>query len=76
MVLLDLKMPRRDGMDVLRELKADPEFRNVPVVMMTSSKEERDVVESYRLGVNAYVGQWGLGLDHRRQHVRKAFMAL
>lgn len=54
-VLLDLKMPRKDGMDVLRELKADPALRSVPVVMMTSSKEERDVVESYRLGVNAYV---------------------
>jgi CheY-like chemotaxis protein len=54
-VLLDLKMPRKDGMEVLREIKGDPGLRSVPVVMMTSSKEERDVVESYRLGVNAYV---------------------
>ena len=55
LVLLDLKMPRLDGIDVLRALKGDPRFRAVPVVMLTSSREERDLVESYRLGVNAYV---------------------
>jgi CheY-like chemotaxis protein len=54
-VLLDLKMPRVDGLEVLREVKADPELRSIPVVIMTSSREERDLVESYRLGVNAYV---------------------
>ena len=54
-VLLDLKMPRVDGLEVLRHLKADPELRTIPVVIMTSSREERDLVESYRLGVNAYV---------------------
>jgi len=54
-VLLDLKMPRVDGLEVLRTLKADPELRAVPVVVMTSSREERDLVESYRLGANAYV---------------------
>src|SRR5690348_2950980 len=54
-VLLDLKMPRMDGLDVLRRMRADPRFENVPVVMLTSSREERDVVESYALGVNAYV---------------------
>jgi CheY-like chemotaxis protein len=54
-VLLDLKMPRLDGLEVLRQVKSDPELRTIPVVIMTSSREERDLVESYRLGVNAYV---------------------
>jgi len=54
-VLLDLKMPKVDGLEVLRTLKSDPELRVLPVVMLTSSREERDLVESYRLGANAYV---------------------
>ena len=54
-VLLDLKMPRVDGLEVLRQVKSDPSLRAIPVVIMTSSREERDLVESYRLGVNAYV---------------------
>jgi CheY-like chemotaxis protein len=54
-VLLDLKMPKMDGLEVLRSLKSDPELRHLPVVMLTSSREEQDLVESYRLGVNAYV---------------------
>ena len=54
-MLLDLKMPRVDGLDVLRSLKADPELKHIPVVMLTSSREEQDLVESYRLGANAYV---------------------
>ncbi|MBI3653730.1 MAG: response regulator [Acidobacteria bacterium] len=54
-VLLDLKMPRVDGMEVLRQIKSDPALRLIPVVILTSSREERDVVESYQLGVNAYV---------------------
>ena len=54
-VLLDLKMPRVDGLEVLRTIKADEQLRKLPVVMLTSSREERDLVESYRLGVNAYV---------------------
>jgi CheY-like chemotaxis protein len=54
-VLLDLKMPKVDGLEVLRRMKADDSLRSVPVVMLTSSREERDLVESYRLGVNAYV---------------------
>jgi CheY-like chemotaxis protein len=54
-VLLDLKMPKVDGMEVLRQVKTDPELKTIPVVILTSSMEERDVVESYNLGVNAYV---------------------
>ena len=54
-VLLDLKMPRVDGLEVLRQIKADPVLHRIPVVMLTSSREERDLVQSYDLGVNAYV---------------------
>jgi CheY-like chemotaxis protein len=54
-VLLDLKMPKVDGMEVLRQVKGDPDLKTVPVVVLTSSLEERDLVESYHLGVNAYV---------------------
>jgi CheY-like chemotaxis protein len=54
-VLLDIKMPKADGIEVLRRLKADERTRRVPVVIMTSSQEERDVLESYRLGVNSYI---------------------
>jgi len=54
-VLLDLKMPKVDGLEVLKRMRADESLRTVPVVILTSSREERDVVESYRLGVNAYV---------------------
>ena len=55
LILLDIKMPKVDGIEVLRRLKADAGLRVVPVVVMTSSNEERDVVESYRLGVNSYI---------------------
>jgi len=54
-ILLDLKMPRVDGLEVLRRIKADPELKKIPVVMLTSSREEQDLVTSYALGVNAYV---------------------
>jgi CheY-like chemotaxis protein len=54
-VLLDLKLPRVDGLQVLKQLKEDPELRAVPVVMLTSSREEQDLIRSYNLGVNAYV---------------------
>lgn len=54
-VLLDLKMPKVDGIEVLRAIKSDPRLKHVPVVVMTSSKEERDIVDSYALGVNAYI---------------------
>ena len=55
LILLDLKMPRLDGLDVLRALKSDQKTRTIPIVAMTSSNQERDVTESYRLGVNGYV---------------------
>jgi two-component system response regulator len=55
LVLLDLKMPRMDGLEVLRHLKQDARTRSIPVVMMTSSREEGDLVESYALGVNSYI---------------------
>ena len=55
MVLLDLKLPKVDGLEVLRRIKSDPATRRIPVVVMTSSREERDVVESYDLGVNSYI---------------------
>ena len=54
-VLLDLKMPKVDGMEVLRQLKGDPRLKAIPVVVMTSSREEKDLLQSYQLGVNAYV---------------------
>lgn len=54
-ILLDLKMPRVDGLEVLRDVKADPRLKVIPVVMMTSSREEQDLVRSYQLGANAYV---------------------
>lgn len=55
LILLDLKMPKIDGIQVLKRIKSDPEKKVIPVVMLTSSKEEKDVVESYNLGVNAYI---------------------
>ena len=55
LLVLDLKMPRVDGLDVLRTIKADAALRTIPVVMLTSSREEQDVVASYELGVNSYV---------------------
>jgi two-component system response regulator len=55
LLLLDLKMPKVDGIEVLRQLKGNERTRTIPVVVMTSSNEESDVVESYRLGVNSYI---------------------
>ena len=55
MVLLDLKLPKIDGLEVLRRLKGDPRTKMIPVVVLTSSKEQRDVVESYQIGVNSYI---------------------
>lgn len=54
-ILLDLKMPKVDGIEVLKKLKEDETRKIIPVVILTSSKEERDILESYKLGVNAYI---------------------
>ena len=54
-ILLDLKMPRVDGLEVLREIKGNPAFKAIPVVVLTSSREEQDLIKSYDLGTNAYV---------------------
>jgi two-component system response regulator len=54
-ILLDLKMPKVDGLEVLRQVKGDDMLKVIPVVVMTSSREDQDIVDSYRLGVNAYI---------------------
>ncbi|PKN78759.1 MAG: two-component system response regulator [Candidatus Cloacimonetes bacterium HGW-Cloacimonetes-1] len=54
-IILDIKMPRMDGIETLREIRQDPSLKMIPVVMLTSSREEKDLYESYELGVNAYV---------------------
>jgi len=54
-VILDLKMPKVNGLEVLRQIKADPKLKTLPVVMLTSSREDQDLAHSYQLGVNAYV---------------------
>lgn len=57
LILLDLKMPKVDGLEVLRRIKWDEEKKMIPVVVLTSSKEEQDIVRSYQLGVNAYIAK-------------------
>jgi CheY-like chemotaxis protein len=57
LVLLDLTMPKVDGMEVLRKIKADKRTNKIPIVVLTSSKEDEDIVESYNLGVNSYVSK-------------------
>lgn len=54
-VILDIKMPRMDGIEVLRAIRSDPALKTIPVVMLTSSREEQDLIRSYELGINAYV---------------------
>ncbi len=55
LILLDLNMPRKDGREALKEIKADPELRRIPIVVLTTSKADEDIVRSYDLGVNSYV---------------------
>ena len=54
-IMLDLKLPKVDGLEVLRQIKADPRTRSIPIVMLTSSQEQSDVMKSYELGVNSYI---------------------
>lgn len=54
-ILLDIKMPRMNGLEVLKEVKKDEKLKTIPIIMLTSSKEERDLMESYKFGTNAYV---------------------
>lgn len=69
LVLLDLKLPKVDGMEVLRKLKADPRTQTIPVVILTSSKEERDLVQGYGLGANSYI-QKPVDFDQFRDTVK------
>ena len=69
LVLLDLKLPKVDGMEVLKQIKADLRTRIIPVVVMTSSKEERDLVASYHLGANSYI-QKPVDFDQFRETVK------
>jgi two-component system, response regulator len=55
LILLDLKLPKINGIEVLKQVKADPRTRNIPIVVLTTSREECDVLETYRLGVNSYI---------------------
>jgi len=57
LILLDLNMPRKDGREALKEIKADPDLRHIPVVVLTTSKAEEDILRSYDLGVNSYVSK-------------------
>jgi CheY-like chemotaxis protein len=70
LVLLDLKLPKVDGLEVLREIKKDSRTRAIPVVILTSSKEERDMVSGYQLGVNSYI-QKPVDFDQFRETVRQ-----
>ena len=69
LILLDLKLPKIDGLQVLQEIKNNPETRAIPVVALTSSREENDRIESYRLGINSYV-QKPVNFDEFRKTIR------
>jgi two-component system response regulator len=71
LVLLDLKLPKVNGMEVLKRLKEDPRTRIIPVVVLTSSREERDLFETYNLGVNSYI-QKPVDFDQFRETVKTA----
>ena len=71
LVLLDLKLPKVDGIEVLRQVKLDPRTKTIPVVIMTSSKEERDLVNTYNLGANSYI-QKPVDFDQFRETVKTA----
>ena len=68
-VFLDLKLPKISGLEVLREIKSDPVIRSVPVVVMTSSREQRDLVEGYKLGVNSYI-QKPIDFEHFQKVIK------
>src|SRR3981081_1507754 len=70
LVLLDLKLPKVDGMEVLKMVKSDPRTRTIPVVIMTSSKEERDLIAGYNLGANSYI-QKPVDFDQFREKVKR-----
>ena len=70
LVLLDLKLPKVDGLEVLRQIKGDPRTKAIPIVIMTSSREETDMVQGYKLGVNAYI-QKPVDFDQFRQIVNQ-----
>ncbi len=69
-ILLDLKLPKVDGLEVLREIKKDARTQPIPVVVLTSSREERDMVESYQLGVNSYI-QKPVDFDQFRRTIKQ-----
>ena len=69
-ILLDLKLPKVDGLEVLQQIKRDPRTSAVPVVILTSSKQERDMVQSYRLGVNSYI-QKPVDFDQFRSTIKR-----
>jgi two-component system response regulator len=69
LVLLDLKLPKVDGMEVLKQVKSDPRTKNIPIVIMTSSKEERDLLSGYKLGANSFI-QKPVDFDQFRETVK------
>ena len=71
LVLLDLKLPKIDGMQVLKQIKEDPRTKNIPVVILTSSKEERDLLNGYQLGANSYI-QKPVDFAQFRQTIKSA----
>jgi len=73
MVLLDLKLPKINGLEVLREIKGDPATKSIPVVVLTASREERDFVSSYGLGVNSYI-QKPVDFEQFRQTIKQLGM--